>query len=39
MGAEEEMGEETGNEGRDEGAERGVGINEGGTGNEEGRMG
>ena len=39
MGAEEEMGEEMGNEGRDEGAEREVGMNEGGTGNEEGRVG
>ena len=39
MGAEEEMGEETGNEGNDEGAEKGVGMNEGGTGSEEGRVG
>ena len=39
MGAEEEMGEEIGNEDRDEGAEREVGMNEGGTGNEEGRVG
>ena len=39
MGAEEEMGEEIGNEGRDEGSEREVGMNGGGTGNEEGRVG